>query len=49
MAPIPRTKDVGRLIRFLKEEKPDMSKKQRVAVALSVAREAGKKIPQKKR
>lgn len=36
--PLPKTKDVGRLVTFLKKEKPKMKKKQRIAIALSEAR-----------
>lgn len=32
--PLPKTKDVGKVIRFLKKEKPNMPKKQRIAIAL---------------
>ena len=46
--PIPKTQDVGKTIKFLKKEKPGMPQKQKVAIALSVAREAGAKIPKKK-
>lgn len=35
-------------MRFLKNETPGMPQKQKVAVALSVARKAGVKIPKKK-
>ncbi len=41
--PIPKTKDVGNIIDFLKNEKPGMARKQKVAIALNVAREAGNK------
>lgn len=47
--PIPKTKDVGKTIRFLKKEKPGMSKKQRTAIALETARKAGAKISKKKK
>lgn len=40
--PLPKTRDVGMLIRFLKKEKPKQSKKQRIAIALSQARKSGK-------
>lgn len=32
--PLPKTKDVGKVIDFLKKENPDMSHKQAVAIAL---------------
>ena len=48
MSPIPKTKDVGKTIKFLKKEKPKMSKKQRVAIALDVARKAGAKKKKKR-
>lgn len=47
--PIPQTKDVGKTIRFLKHDKPGMPQKQKVAIALSVARKAGASIPKKKK
>jgi len=46
--PIPKTRDVGKTIKFLKKEKPSMPKKQKLAIALETARSAGAKIPQKK-
>jgi hypothetical protein len=42
--PIPKTRDIGRTIKFLKKEKPGQPKRQRTAIALSVARKAGAKI-----
>ena len=36
--PIPKTKNVGTIIKFLKKEKPTMSKKQKLAIALDNAR-----------
>ena len=42
--PIPETKDVGKTISFLKTEKPGMPKKQKIAIALDVARRSGAKI-----
>lgn len=36
--PLPKTSDIGKIIRFLKREKPQMSHKQRIAIALSQAR-----------
>lgn len=46
--PIPKTKNVGKTIKFLKKEKPGMPQKQKVAIALNVAREVGVDIPMKK-
>lgn len=46
--PFPKTTDVGKVIKFLKKEKPSMPHKQMVAIALSQARKAGAKIPKKK-
>lgn len=46
--PIPKTKSVGKTIKFLKKEKPSMPKKQRVAIALETARRAGADIPRKR-
>lgn len=42
--PLPKTTDIGKLVEFLKKENPKMSKKQRLAIALAKAREAGAKI-----
>ena len=42
--PIPKTRDVGKTVSFLKREKPGMPRKQRIAIALSTARRAGAKI-----
>ncbi|MCX7716494.1 MAG: hypothetical protein N2Z73_03665 [Endomicrobia bacterium] len=36
--PLPKTTDVGKIIRFLKREKPSMPKKQMLAIALSQVR-----------
>ena len=47
--PLPKTTDVGRLIRFLKKEKPGMSVKQRTAIALSQARRSGGRLVKKLR
>ncbi len=33
--PLPKTKDVGKVMRFLKKEKPNMSYDQMIAIALS--------------
>lgn len=45
--PIPKSKDVGKTIKFLKKENPGMPQKQKVAIALDVARRSGAKIPKK--
>ena len=42
--PIPKTRDIGKTIRFLKHEKPGMLQKQKVAIALDVARRSGANI-----
>lgn len=47
--PLPKTKNVGRLIRFLKKEKPGMSLKQKRAIALNTARKEGADIPEPKK
>ena len=46
--PIPKTRNVGKTIRFLKREKPAMPQKQRIAIALETARKAGAKITKRK-
>lgn len=46
--PLPKTKNVGTIIKFLKKEKPHMSLAQRRAIALSQARKYGAKIKEKK-
>lgn len=45
--PIPKTRDVGSTIKFLKRENPAMPQRQKVAIALNVAREVGANIPKK--
>ena len=47
--PIPKTKNVGKVMKFLKKDKPGMPQKQKVAIALSQARSAGAHIPMKKK
>lgn len=42
--PLPKTKDVGKVIRFLKKDKPSMPKLQKIAIAL---RQAGVKKKKK--
>ena len=46
--PLPKSSDPGKIIRFLKREKPGMPQKQRIAIALSQARKSGAKISKKK-
>lgn len=36
--PLPKTSDIGKIIRFLKKEKPSMPRRQKIAIALSQAR-----------
>lgn len=45
MCPLPHTTDIGKIMKFLKKEKPDISNKQRIAIALSQARKSGARIP----
>ncbi len=33
--PLPKTKDIGKIMKFLKSDKPGMSRKQMIAIALS--------------
>jgi len=47
--PVPRTTDVGELIRFFKKEHPEWPHDQVVAAALNTARRYGAKIPKKRR
>jgi hypothetical protein len=47
--PLPKTKDIGKIIRFLKKDKPGMDKDQRIAIALEHARSMGAHIPQKRK
>lgn len=37
--PIPRTTDVGKIIEFLNREKPNMPRKQKLAIALKIKRD----------
>ncbi len=46
--PLPKTKDVGKIIRELNTSKKKRSRKQKVAIALDQARASGAKIPFKK-
>ena len=47
--PLPKTKDVGKIIRVIKKEHPKMPPKQATAIAFDKARKSGAKIPKKKR
>lgn len=47
--PIPKTKNVGETIKFLRKEKPHMKYAQMLAIALDTAREAGAKISKGKK
>ncbi len=38
--PLPKTKNVGKVISFLKKDKPGMPKKQKIAIALSATGKA---------
>lgn len=40
--PLPKTADIGKIIRFLRKEKPSMPFKQKLAIALSQARKYAK-------
>lgn len=42
--PFPKTRNVGKLLTFLNAEKPEMGRAQKLAIALDVARRAGKKM-----
>ena len=46
--PLPKTRDVGKIIRKLNEE-GGRSREQKIAIALSVSRKAGATIPKKKK
>ena len=43
----PKTRKVGRTMRFLKKEKPSMPRKQKVAISLTTAKRAGATIPKR--
>ncbi|HDP36493.1 MAG TPA: hypothetical protein ENN27_01285 [Candidatus Atribacteria bacterium] len=47
--PLPVTRNIGVIMRYIKKEHPEWSRKQQLAVALSQARKAGAKILKKKR
>lgn len=46
--PLPKTTDVGKIMHELKHKGKKRPHKQRVAIALDVARKAGANIPKKK-
>jgi hypothetical protein len=41
--PIPKTADIGEILSFIKREKPNMKKDQRIAIALDMAKKQKKK------
>lgn len=41
--PIPKTTDISKIIEFLNKEKPNMPRKQKVAIALQIRRSILKK------
>ena len=45
--PIPKTRDIGKIMDFIKKEHPEWPLAKRRAVALDTARRAGAKIPKK--
>ena len=47
--PLLKSKDVGANMESIKAHNPGWSKKQKIAVALSQAREAGADIPEKRK
>ena len=47
--PLPKSKDPGKIIAKLNQEKPGMPRRQKVAIALNQARKAGAKLPKKGR
>lgn len=48
--PIPKSRDVGTILAFLRNDKPEWSSGQKLAVALDIARKTGnKKIKRKKK
>ncbi len=42
--PLPKTKSVGTILRFLKKEKPGMSREQMIAIALSKTGKSKNKV-----
>lgn len=47
MSPLPHTTNVGKILHELKHKGKKRPRKQRVAIALDVARKAGADIPEK--
>jgi len=47
VSPLPRSRDPGKTLEVLNQEKPGMPRKRKVAIALNQARKAGAKIPKK--
>lgn len=45
--PLPKTKDIGKILSFLKKDKPTMPRKQKIAIALSQAKKNNKKLKKK--
>jgi len=43
--PLPKTSEVGKIMSFLKKEKPGMASDQKTAIALNQARKHGARIP----
>lgn len=41
--PFPKTTDVGKVMKFLKKDKPKMKRKQMIAISLDVVRRAQEK------
>ena len=41
--PIPKTKDVGKIIEFLSKENPEMPRAQKIAIALRISGQAKKR------
>lgn len=46
--PLPESKDVGLIMRFLKKDKPNMARKQKIAIAVNQARKSGARIKKKR-
>jgi len=45
---LPKTRDVGKLRRFIRKEHPEWSEKQQIAVSLEQARQSGADIPRRR-
>jgi len=45
--PLPKSQSVGRIMKFLKKDKPGIPTKQKIAISLSQARESGADIAKK--